>query len=135
MPNIYACFPSKFLKAHELQGKTPTVTIDHVAFEQLRTRTGSGTETKAVLYFRGKEKGLLLNKTNARTVQQLARSPLTEDWAGLAITLYATTATFGLETHDVIRIKAPVITAAPRPTVPPVVTDELEIDLADGGRR
>jgi hypothetical protein len=138
MPNINDIFPSKFLKAHELQGKTPTVTIDHVGVEQVRGR--QKTDTKAVLYFRGKAKGMLLNKTNAQSVTQIARSPLTEQWVGVAVTLYATTATFGTDVHEVIRIKAP----ASKPEVskpmvsnslPRVFTDELEIDLHDGGAR
>lgn len=129
MPNINDAFPSKFLKAHELKGKTPTVTIDRVEFEQVRSRTGK-IDTKPVVYFRGKEKAMLFNKTNARSVTQIAKSAITEDWTGVAIVLYATTDTFGTERHDVIRIKAP--TAASRPGV---LVSELEIDLADGGRR
>jgi len=133
--NINDCFPSKFLKAHELQGKTPTVTIERVEFEQLRARTGSGTETKVVIYFKGHTKGLILNKTNAQSITQIARSAVTEDWPGVAITLYATTATFGPDRHDVIRLKAPALVAAPRPTLPRILTDELEIDLDDAGVR
>jgi hypothetical protein len=130
MPNINDAFPSRFLHAHDLKGKTPTVTIDRVEFEQVRNRTG-GTDTKPIVYFRGKDKGLLLNKTNARSITQLARTAVTEQWAGVAIAIYPTTDTFGKETHDVIRIKAP--TAAPR--LHPALVSELEIDLADGGRR
>jgi hypothetical protein len=143
MANINDLFPSKFLKAHELQGHTPTVTIERVGVEQVRNRIK--TDTKAVLYFTGKSKGMLLNKTNAQTVTEIAGSPLTERWAGVAITLYATTATFDKTTHDVIRIKAPITATSPRPRVsdvadtrrplPPIFTDELEIDLQDGGRR
>lgn len=107
MPNILDVFPSKFLKAHELLGKAPTVTIERVAFEQVRGRVA--VETKAVVYFRGHTKGLLLNKTNARSITQIARSAVTEDWPGVAVTLYATTATFGKEVHNVIRVKAPAI--------------------------
>lgn len=141
MPNINDIFPSKFLKAHELQGKTPTVTIDRVGVEQVRGR--QKTDTKAVLYFRGKAKGMLLNKTNAQSVTQIARSPLTEQWVGVAVTLYATTATFGTDVHEVIRIKAPAarpnaahnMHANGQPPVPAIFTDELEIDLHDGGAR
>ena len=134
--NINDCFPSTFLKAYDLQGKTPTVTIDRVEFQQVRSgRTGT-TETKPIVYFTGKGKGLLLNKTNARAILAIARTPITEDWRGVAITLYATVDTFGKEQHDVIRIKAPAAVAAParRPTVaaPAILTDDLEIDLADG---
>jgi hypothetical protein len=133
--NINDVFPSRYLKAHELQGKTPTVIIDRVGVEQVRSRTK--VDTKPALYFKGKAKGLLLNKTMAQSVAQIARSPLTEQWVGVAVTLYATTDTFGTTTHDVIRIKAPASSAPPRPTpaMPGIFTSELEIDLADGGRR
>lgn len=134
MPNINDIFPSKFLKAHELKGMTPTVTIERVGVEQVRSR--QKVDTKPALYFRGKAKGLLLNKTMAQSVAQIARSPLTEAWVGVAVTLYATTDKFGTETHDVIRIKAPVTTSrsAPPPRVvpaPAVLVSEQEIDLQD----
>jgi hypothetical protein len=130
MPNVNDIFPSKYLKAHELQGHTPTVIIERVGVESVRSRTK--VDTKPALYFKGKAKGLLLNKTMAQAVAQIAHSPLTERWVGVAVTLYATTDTFGTTTHDVIRIKAP---AAPTSGAPRIFTDELEIDLADGGRR
>lgn len=132
MPNINDVYPSKFLKAHDLKGATPTVTIERVAVEQVRSRTR--VDTKAVLYFKGKAKAMLCNKTNAQTVAQIARSPLTEQWVGVAITLYATTALFGTDRHDVIRIKAPAATARAEATArPSIFTDELDIDLQDAG--
>ena len=131
--NINDVFPSKFLKANELQGHTPTVTIDRVEVEAVRSRTK--TETKAVLYFRGKVKGMLLNKTNARSVTAIAASARTEDWVGVAVTLYETTATFGTEVHPVIRIQAPAAGAGSRPRIVPPqrlrAVDEIEIDLQD----
>jgi hypothetical protein len=107
--NINEAFPSKYLKAHELHGSTPTVTIERVVLEQVRGR--SGTDPRVVVYFRGKTKGLLLNKTMALSVRQIAKSAETDTWAGVAIALYATTAVFGAETHDVIRIRAPHVVA------------------------
>ena len=137
MPNnINDAFPSTFLKAYDLKGKTPIVTIDRVEFQQVRGgRTGS-VETKPIVYFTGKGKGLLLNKTNARAILAIAGSAITEDWRGVAITLYATVDTFGKERHDVIRIKAPAAVSTPaparRPAGPAILVDELELDLADG---
>jgi hypothetical protein len=132
--NINDVYPSKFLKTHDLKGTSPTVSIERVGVEQVRNRVKA--DTRVVLYFKGKTKGLLLNKTNAQTVAQIAGSPLTEQWAGVAVTLYVTTATFGAVVHDVIRIKAPAAGAAPvrRPiaAAPAILTDELEIDLQDG---
>jgi hypothetical protein len=75
--NINDYFPSRYLKAHDLKGKTPTVTIARVTFDQVRGgRTGS-VETKAILHFAGKDKGLLLNKTNARAIIAIAGTAIT----------------------------------------------------------
>ena len=120
---------SSRLRLRRLQGKTPTVTIARVVLETV----GQQRQTKPAIYFVGKTKGLLLNKTCARAVAAIAGSTETDDWTGVAVTLYASTATFGTEKHDVIRIKAPAIVAAP--PLPRILTDELEIDLADAGVR
>lgn len=100
--NINDLYPSKFLKAADLQGRAVTVTITRVACEVMgRTR-----ETLPVLYFHGKVKGLKLNKTNATAVAALAGSPQTDDWIGVTVTLYATVADFGGQTYDVVRVRA-----------------------------
>jgi hypothetical protein len=112
VPNINDAFPSKFLKAHDLKGKTPTVAIARVEFEQVRGGRTGAVETKPIVYFAGKGKGLLLNKTNARAIIAIAGTAITEQWTGVAITLYATVDTFGKDRHDVIRIQAPASASA-----------------------
>ena len=102
MPNLNDIFPSKFLKAADLQGRAVTVTITRVAFETMgRTR-----ETLPIAYFHGKTKGLKLNKSNALAIAACAGSPQTEDWIGVTVTLYATVADFGGQTYDVVRVRA-----------------------------
>ncbi len=102
--NLNTIFPSRYLRAHELQGKEPVVTIDRVELEEMgRTR-----EHLPVVYFRGKAKGLKLNKTMAVAVSQIARSDDTDGWPGTVVQLFATTAEFAKQVHQVIRIKAPV---------------------------
>jgi hypothetical protein len=125
MPNINDVFPSKFLKAHDLQGRAWTLTIARVEFEQMgRTR-----DTLPVVYFRGKGKGLKLNKTNATAITAVAGSALTEEWPGVVVTIYASVADFGGQSYPVVRVRA-ATAPAPRPLPPPV--DDLEIDLHDG---
>ena len=137
MPNINDAFPSKFMKASDLQGTEPIVTIDRVDFEPV----GRDREMKAVLYFAGKTKGLVLNKTNATKISQLVGSDLTEEWTGQRVRLYATETTFGGETVDCIRIKpvgkqaismtAPTPKPAPRQAPPeelhtgPITVDDV----------
>lgn len=127
MPNINDAFPSNYLKASDIRGAEPVVTIDHVAFEQV----GRTKETKAVCYFKGKEKGVILNKTNATKITQIAGSSQTEDWEGVRIRLYATETEFGGETVECIRIKnAPPVgrqaqpaATPPQPPPPPVAAE------------
>lgn len=102
MPNINEAFPSKYLKASDLQGNEPIVTMGEVKFEPV----GADKEMKAVLYFQGKAKGLVLNKTNARKITEITGSAITEEWAGHQVKLYETETQYGGDMVECIRIKA-----------------------------
>jgi hypothetical protein len=120
--NIGTAFPSQYLKAADLQGREPAVTIERLEFEPV----GQDKEIKPVLYFAGKEKGMVLNKTNAETIKTLTGSEETDDWGGFAIRLYSAKVQFQGKTVDSIRIKAAPRQAAPPP--PPPVVQEHDID-------
>lgn len=121
--NIDSAFPSAYLKASDLGTSQPLVTIDRVEVEPV----GRDREMKPVLYFRGKEKGVVLNKTNSNMIATVTGSRDTDDWTGCQIRLYATTTEFGGETVECIRIKAPGAQKAPAPK--PVVADEVSEDV------
>ena len=112
--NIDSAFPSNYLKASDLGTNAPVVTIDRVEIEPI----GRNKEMKPVLYFAGKEKGVVLNKTNSNMIASLLGSRDTDDWHGCSIRLYATTTEFGGETVECIRIKAAVQRQAPAPRPP-----------------
>ncbi len=114
-PNINDAFPSKYLKATDLAGAEPIVTIDRVDYEPV----GRDREMKPVLYFVGKAKGIVLNKTNANKLIELTHSAITEEWRGTRIRLYASEATFGGDTYDVVRVKGAGKPAVRLPTPPP----------------
>jgi hypothetical protein len=78
-----------------------------------------------VLYFVGKSKGVVLNKTNARKVTELAGTDETDDWAGVQVVLFAAMVEFQGDTVESIRIKAPAVkkAAAPRRPEPDPVAD------------
>ena len=131
MPNINDAFPSNYLKASDLQGGQPVVTIDRVEFEAV----GREKEMKPILYFTGKEKGLVLNKTNAKNVAGLTGSFETDDWTGFAVRLYATHVEFQGESVEAIRIKAAPVNgarqapaAAKRPMEPEPPMDAITDD-------
>lgn len=118
MANINEAFPSNYLKASDLGGASPIVTIDRVEFEPV----GREKEMKAVVYFEGKDKGMVLNKTNAKNISGLVGSFETDDWVGFRIRLYATNVEFQGETVEAIRVKAAPANgnvARPQPTPPP----------------
>jgi hypothetical protein len=97
--NIQDVFPSRYVRAADLNGKRVTVTIKHVAVE----RMGKDNEAKPVVYFRNATKGLVLNRTNAMAIAALY-GPETDAWAGKAVTLYPTQVRAFGATHDAIRV-------------------------------
>ncbi|MEO0498952.1 MAG: hypothetical protein AAF205_00145 [Pseudomonadota bacterium] len=80
--DINAAFPSKYLKAADILGQTVNVNIRTVLMEEM----GDGAE-KPVIYFQGKEKGVVMNRTNAEAVAD-AYGANTEAWAGQVVQLY-----------------------------------------------
>jgi hypothetical protein len=109
-------FPSKHLSAKDLGTNQPVVVIDHVE----REKVGRAQDSKPVLYFAGKDKGLVLNKTNANKIIELSGSAVTEEWTGFRVILYATTCEFGGEQVECVRIKAAKQNgAAPKPAPVP----------------
>lgn len=127
--NINEAFPSNYIKASDLKGQTVAVVISHVDMEEV----GRTQDRKAVVYFEGKDKGLVLNKTNANKIIQLTGSPVTEDWRGARIAIYPTQTEFGGEQVECVRVKAAPPAArqavAPPPPPPePVASSEIFSD-------
>lgn len=110
---IGSAFPGQYIKAADLQGKRVQVVIDRVEMEDI------GGETKPVLHFRGKERGLVLNKTNANAIWGITGSDETDEWGGVTVVLYPSKTDFQGKRVDCIRIDAPAQPvkrqAAPRP--------------------
>jgi hypothetical protein len=95
---IGSAFPSNYLKAEDLQGRAVRVVIDSVTEEKI------GDDRKPVLHFVGKDKGLVLNKTNANRITDAMGSDETNDWEGGSITLYACKVDFQGKRVDAIRV-------------------------------
>lgn len=98
--HIDSAFPSKYLKASDLQGHNVTVKMGRVEQEKI------GDDMKLILYFQGKEKGVVLNKTNANNVAAIYGGE-TEDWYGKEITLVEAMVDFQGKSVPAIRMRAP----------------------------
>ena len=131
---ISSAFPSKYLKASDIpDGREAHVKIDTVQMESMET-TG---DEKPVVYFVDKEKGLVLNKTNADAIS-VAYGDDTEQWHGMPIILFATTTSFGGRTVPCLRVRVPrrpaggALTPAPPVAAPPTATANEEGDAVQG---
>jgi hypothetical protein len=109
-------FPSRFIKATDLGDAEPVVTVSKVDIEDV------GDDRKAVAYFVGKDKGLVLNRTNWDRIALAAGTDETDEWYGVRVQLYTEPVTFNGKTAPAIRVKAVKKRAAqeqdPRPTPP-----------------
>ena len=95
---------SRWLYAFMLGGKDVTVTIEKVQREALMRQGIKEPELRPVLYIKGKDKQLVLNKTNLSAIAKL-HGDKPSQWAGKKVTLYETTTHRGRETVPCIRIK------------------------------
>ena len=99
--NIKTAFPSKWIRAADLQCRDITLTIARFSSEEEVANDGT---TKPVIFFHGTEKGLVLNVVNADTIAAIAGEE-TDVWIGQQITLYPTKTDFGGKRVDCIRIR------------------------------
>ena len=110
------------LKAGDLpKGKQVKVTIEGYEVVEFDDKP------KIVLSFVGKDKTLVLNKTNATAIAGV-HGDNTEAWKGKDICIYPTKTDFGGKLVDCIRVNVPMETveAVPEP-IPP--QDELNDDI------
>lgn len=103
---ITDAFPSNYLKAADLNGRTVKVTIADCELEHL------DDEQKPVLRFQGKQKGMVLNRTNA-AVLAAALGDETGAWVGREVELYPDRTMFQGRMVDCLRLRVP---APPAPT-------------------
>jgi hypothetical protein len=102
--NIDQAFPSKYLKAEDLQGRPHIVKMNFIRIEEVGQ--GGRTEKKPVLYFVGKEKGLVLNITNANAIK-IMHGRESDDWTGKEIEIYPTETDFQGDRVPCIRVREP----------------------------
>lgn len=97
---VSEAFPSKYLSAADLQGGNARVTMANVEIETL------GDDSKPVLYFQGKQKGLVLNKTNSKTIAESYGDEM-NDWRGQEIILFPIMTDYQGKSVEAIRVRAP----------------------------
>lgn len=110
--NVNDIFPTRFVAAADLNGKSFTLTIRSVTLEDMQSHDNK-TVTKPVAWFTNAAKGLVLNRTNTMIIADLY-GPETDDWAGKQIIIYATKVRAFGKMEDAIRVREE-IPAQPKP--------------------
>lgn len=106
--NINEVYPSKYIAASDLNNQNARVTIARVEIEKI------GDDTKPVVYFKGKQKGLVCNKTNSRTIAQIYGDE-TDDWTGGELILFPIMTDYQGKPVEAVRVRAPQPKDNPRP--------------------
>jgi hypothetical protein len=96
--NINTAFPSDYIRAADLQGRDIEVVMTHVEMKDI------GGDHKPVLYFEGKTRGLVLNKTNTAAITA-AFGDETDEWAGQKIIIFPTKVDYQGKRVDAIRVR------------------------------
>lgn len=93
-------YPSQYIKASDLGAREIRVTMANVEREKI------GTDNKLVLYFKGKQKGLVLNKTNANTIGE-SYGDDTDDWYDQPLILFSVKTDYQGKVVDATRCRVP----------------------------
>jgi hypothetical protein len=84
-------------------GQELKLTIEKVQKEQVKT--AEGTQECIVAYFKGGQKGMIINKTNAKIITKILDTPYIEQWAGKSIIIYAAKVRAFGEMVEALRVK------------------------------
>lgn len=93
-------FPSRYMNAGDLAGRSVVVTIRDLKMQTV------GADRRAVLYFEGKSKGLVLNKTNWTAIATITGAEDSDQWSGRPIRLVVAMVDFQGRRVPAIRIEA-----------------------------
>jgi hypothetical protein len=110
--NINDAYPSKYIKSADLQGRIIKLKIANVGYEQI------GNDSKLIMYFQGKNKGMVLNRTNARTIADQYGDD-TDNWTGADVEVFSMKVDMQGRMVDGLRVRVPPRQQAPAPRSAP----------------
>lgn len=92
--NIRLMFPSKYLKAHDLEPGFTPVTIVKVDYQEVRNNSGPGRsadpEVLYTIYFEQFKKPMKLKKQNAEAIATALGTENVDEWKGRRVRIYPT---------------------------------------------
>ena len=97
---VSEAYPREYLAASDVGNNQINVLISHVELRDL------GDDTKPVVFFQNKKKGVVLNLVNAKAIEQYYGDEM-DLWAGKEIILFTMPVTFNGRTAPAIRVRVP----------------------------
>jgi hypothetical protein len=107
-------YGSKYFSVSDLKDGEPWLKVGKVEVAELREKNGV-TKRKFVILFEGVDKGLVVNKTNAKKLAE-AYGKQSSKWVGQIIQLYGEDTTFGKGVR-VRPLRKPATLAEPDPVL------------------
>lgn len=104
MPSYKTLFTGKYLASPDLGKNEPTVKVERIVSELVKDEEKKTERYRWIVFFVGKEKGMLLNRSNAILLAALCKSDKTEDWIGHSFTIGVRPVKMGGETVDGLRV-------------------------------
>ena len=132
MPSIDDVFGGTTLKADDIKGKNPIVTIENIQVKEFKEMK-DGREVlkkKLIVSFVGAKKTLVCNVTNARRIAHILQTPDYTEWPGAQIGLKVEMVDFGGKVVDGIRVYDPAdkIETGPQKKKAPI-SEEMEDEI------
>lgn len=103
--SVSKLFPGRFVRGEDVVGLEVPLVIRDVRLEKVFTQAKNKEEEKLVVYFEGKDKGVLLGKTRAMDIKSITGSDDTDNWKGKTVCMYVETKTTTKKTMHAIRFK------------------------------
>ena len=107
MTSVTDLFPSRYVSAGDLPAGGTDVIIESFGQEEV----GDTKDLRPILFFAGKPKGMVLNKTNANRIAEKYGEQI-EEWMGKPVTLYPSETDFQGKTVPCVRVRIPASNGA-----------------------
>lgn len=121
MPDLSELYAGKYFKTEDLKGKPFKGIVTRVSVEKM-----TDGRAKAVIYFEGRDRGVVLNGTRHDVMCQLAKSKDTDDWIGAEVVVCAGVTSYQGKRTGCIEFRAPA-----KKTTPAEQKTEIEEALDD----
>jgi len=124
-------FPTRFLSGDEVGTKTSDLIIKEVRKEKARNPKTMKEENVLVVYFDGKDRGVLLGKERAMELKSITGSDDTDKWKGKTVRIHTKTKRIKGETKNILHFRVADNSEDVLSEVAGIFPDDVNVDKAE----